>query len=86
MKEKAAVDRIEGNLAVLLVGEEEREMVVPLAHLPQALEAGDWLVVEIENGRLVSAQRDPQETQARRQRIQAKLQRLLERSRQERPA
>ncbi|GBD11871.1 hypothetical protein HRbin23_01551 [bacterium HR23] len=81
MKEKAVIDRIEGSLAVLLVGEEEREMVVPLAHLPQGVEAGDWLRVEMEEGRLVGATLDPQETQARRQRIQAKLQRLLERGR-----
>jgi hypothetical protein len=82
MKEKAAVDRLEGHLAVLLVGEEEREMVVPLHHLPHGVQPGDWLEVTIEEGRLVAAVLDPQETQARRRRMEEKLRRLLERGRQ----
>lgn len=85
MKEKAAIDRIEGNLAVLLVGDEEREMVVPLTDLPPGVQGGDWLIVEVERGRLISATLDLQETEARRQRIQAKLQRLLQRGRRGAP-
>ncbi|MFN3973657.1 MAG: DUF3006 domain-containing protein [Dehalococcoidia bacterium] len=84
MKEKAAVDRIEGPLAVLLVGDEEREVVVLLTDLPNGVQVGDWLVVEMEGGRLVTATLDPQETEARRRRIQAKLERLLERGRRQR--
>ncbi|MBI3953966.1 MAG: DUF3006 domain-containing protein [Chloroflexi bacterium] len=79
--ERACIDRIDEGLAVLLVGDDERELVVPLSALPPGAQAGDWLQVELEGGRLVQATLDKQETARRRRRIQGKLDRLLGRGR-----
>ncbi|MBI4233627.1 MAG: DUF3006 domain-containing protein [Chloroflexi bacterium] len=79
------MDRIEGNLAVLLVSEAEEEMIVPLAKLPPGIQAGDWLRVERRGGQLLSATLDPEETEARRRRIRGKLDRLLGRTEEPRP-
>lgn len=43
---KAVIDRIEGNLAVLLVGERETPLNVPLLFLPQNVKEGTWLHLE----------------------------------------
>lgn len=81
--EKAAVDRIEEGLAVLLVGEQEQEVVVPLVGLPAGVQAGDWLQVELQEGIVLRARQDPQETERRRQRMKAKLRDLLRRSKEQ---
>ena len=74
MSQKACIDRFEGALAVLLVN--EKPLVFPKSLLPHQARAGDWLQVEIEAGRLVSAQLDPGEKARTAARIQAKLARL----------
>lgn len=43
---KAVIDRIENNIAVLLVGEEEVSLDVPLNLLPDHVHEGTWLSVE----------------------------------------
>jgi len=60
--EKAVIDRFEGNLAVLLVGEEQKPMDVERTSLPTEAKDGDWLLVEIEGGVVVQATLDPQKT------------------------
>lgn len=77
--EKAAIDRIEGTLAVLLVGEEEREIVVPLAKLPKGAKAGDWLKVTLVKDQIAGAEMDAEETARRRARIQAKMDQVFKR-------
>jgi len=77
--EKAVIDRVEEGLAVLLVGAEERELVVPLARLPKGARAGDWLKVALMKGELASAELDPEETARRRARIQSKMDRVFKR-------
>jgi hypothetical protein len=42
---KAVIDRIENNIAVLLVGEEEVPLDVPLNLLPEHVHEGTWLSV-----------------------------------------
>jgi hypothetical protein len=42
---KAVIDRIENNMAVLLVGEEEVQLDVPLNLLPEHVHEGTWLSV-----------------------------------------
>lgn len=79
--EKAVIDRIEnGNLAVLLVGEEEKRLVVPRASLPQGAKEGDWLKAEIEGGKLLRVEVDPEETRKRRERLARKLEQLRRKS------
>ncbi|MDO8637403.1 MAG: DUF3006 domain-containing protein [Dehalococcoidia bacterium] len=75
--EKAAVDRIDEGVAVLLVGPEERELTVPVGRLPPGVQAGDWLKVTIVDGQLKQVELDKEETKLRRERIKAKLNRLF---------
>jgi hypothetical protein len=75
--ERAVVDRVEGELAVLLVGEHERELVIPLGDLPEGSGPGMWLRVTLEDGRLTQAEMDSETTRVRQRRIQEKLAHLL---------
>lgn len=52
---KAVVDRFEGELAVLLVGEDEIEFVVPRSELPTGTDPGTWLRIELAIDRRASA-------------------------------
>jgi hypothetical protein len=45
---KAVVDRIEGELAVLLLGDKEVKLDVALAELPSGTKEGSWLKVKFE--------------------------------------
>ena len=76
MMEKAVIDRFEEGQAVLLVGEQERKLVVPRKSLPKGAKEGQWLKVELDGERLVSAAIDQEETARARQRIAEKLERL----------
>ena len=44
----AYLDRIEGNLAVLLLGDEEKKLNFPREFLPEGAGEGDYLKLEIE--------------------------------------
>ncbi len=76
MIEKAVVDRFEDGQAVLLVGDQERRMVVPRKSLPRRVKEGHWLKVEVQGDQLISATIDEEETARARQRIAEKLERL----------
>lgn len=80
MWETAVLDRIEDNrLAVLLVGEEEVERIVPVERLPQGSRAGVWLRVRFDGDTLVEAMINEEATQRAKARIQDKLQALRRR-------
>ena len=80
METKAVVDRIEeGSQAVLLVGEEEREFIVPAERLPEGAGAGSWLQVGVEGSELTIRGIDRDEEDAVKQRIEDKLTRLRQR-------
>ena len=74
--ETAVIDRFEGDIAVLLVGSERRVLDVPRDALPMGAREGMWLKVEIDNGMLKRVELDEEATEAARQRIQEKLDRL----------
>ncbi len=76
MKEQAVLDRFEGEMAVLLVGEQERQLHVPRKSLPRETREGTWLLVELDGDHLKSVQIDPEETERARRRIAEKLDRL----------
>ncbi|HZK34879.1 MAG TPA: DUF3006 domain-containing protein [Bacillota bacterium] len=42
---KAVIDRIENGIAVLLVGQEEKRVDIPLTRLPEGASEGSWLRV-----------------------------------------
>jgi hypothetical protein len=74
MQEKAVIDRIvDGQHAVLLVGESEEEIVLPVEQLPAEAGAGMWLRVEVEDGVITEITVDDEETEAVRQRIAGKM-------------
>lgn len=80
--ERAVVDRVvDGIHAVLLVGDAETEVVVPLARLPDGAREGTWLRVRFDGPALAEARLDPDETERARARIAAKLERLRRRGR-----
>jgi hypothetical protein len=77
---QAHIDRIEdGNKAVLIIGDLEYEIVVPIENLPEGISGGDWLQVVIENGEIIEAEIDREAQAAVRQRISEKMSRLRSR-------
>ena len=79
---KAVIDRIvDGKLAVLLVGEEEKEYNVPLEDLPQGVKEGCLVSVKINEGVIVSVQLLQEETNEQQTRINEKLNKLKSRKR-----
>lgn len=73
MKTKAVIDRFEGDKAVLAVGEEHDRLVVLKSFLPKGAKEGDWLKVDVEDDRVLSASLDPNETASTKSRIADKL-------------
>jgi hypothetical protein len=59
--------------AVLLVGDEEREVVLPIEQLPAGAVPGVWVQVEVDGEQVMAIAVDPAQTEARRQRIDEKL-------------
>ena len=76
MLHKAVIDRFEEDQAVLLVGDQERKLIVPRKSLPRGSKEGHWLKLELDGDRLVNALIDQEETSKARQRIAGKLARL----------
>jgi hypothetical protein len=72
----AVIDRFEEDKAVILLGEEEKVLVVDRSRLPQGAGEGDWLMVDVREGRLVAATIDAEATEQARARIRDKLERL----------
>jgi hypothetical protein len=68
----ATIDRFEGDVAVLLVGEEETPINVRRSELPPEANQGDVLLLE--------ATIDQEETERRREDVRAKIERLKRRS------
>jgi prophage tail gpP-like protein len=81
MSEKAVIDRITEGQGVLLVGEDEREIIVPVSLVPAGAQAGTWLRVRVEGHRVMEAEIDEVETARSRQRTHEKLNRLRQRGR-----
>ncbi len=76
MTEKAVIDRFEGKVAVLAVGDDQRYVNVPKKSLPKGVKEGTWLQVELDGDRLMSAVIDNEETARAKARIMEKLARL----------
>jgi len=73
---KAVIDRFEGKFAVLIVGDDDQRINVLKKLLPKQSREGSWLQVEIQNGEVISAVIDEEETANVKQRIAEKLARL----------
>lgn len=65
---KAVIDRIEGEIAVLLVGEDELTLDVPIRLLPNGASEGTWMTISFEL--------DLKETERRKNKVSALLSKL----------
>jgi hypothetical protein len=76
------IDRIvDGEHAVLLVGDAEVEHIVPAHRLPAEAVPGTWLRVRFDDAELVEIAVDARETEEVRARISSKMERLRQRKR-----
>jgi hypothetical protein len=74
--EQAVIDRIENGIAVVLIGEAERQVNVPREQLPKGAREGAWLKVEMAADQIVRIELDREATEAARKRIAEKLEKL----------
>ncbi|EGL82263.1 hypothetical protein CathTA2_2179 [Caldalkalibacillus thermarum TA2.A1] len=79
-KVKAVVDRIEDRYVVLLMGEEEKELHVPLEQVPGELQEGEWVIATLSaQQEVISLKTDKEETEKIGTRIQEKAKHLKQR-------
>lgn len=76
MKTHAVVDRIEGENSILLVGDEQDRLVIPLKNLPAGTTIGSWLQVDVADDRVLSVTLDLNAEEAAKKRISEKLGKL----------
>lgn len=83
---KAVIDRIEeGKWAVLLVGQEQTERIVPVEQLPEDAMEGSWLRLQLDEETIRGIVVDAEETSALRSRMASKLDQLRSRQRHFKP-
>lgn len=80
---KAVLDRVIDENAILLVGNEEEEMIVSAADLPEGIQEGDRLVVTFDEQQIVALEYDEEATIEAKTRIQNKMALLRQRGRGE---
>ncbi|MDV2684947.1 DUF3006 domain-containing protein [Alkalihalophilus lindianensis] len=74
---KAILDRIvDGEKAVLLVGPDQKEVILPISSLPQDALEGDHFQVTFVNDRVVFMEKNQKEEQATKKRINNTLEQL----------
>ncbi|BAB07681.1 DUF3006 domain-containing protein [Halalkalibacterium halodurans] len=82
---RAVLDRIaEDQQAILLVGEQEKELVIPKEVLPPEAKEGDHLLIVIENDQVTSVSIDDEGTAQAKRRIKEKMARLRNKKKRER--
>jgi hypothetical protein len=74
---KAVIDRFEGDQAVLLINDGKDQLIIARQILPGDAKQGDWLQIEIKDGKVVRAVIDKDETARVKQKIANKFARLL---------
>jgi hypothetical protein len=71
--DRAVVDRIDGDRAVLLVGPGHTEVHVPAADLPAGVDAGTWVVLDLQLQPPLVLGPDPELTGERAAALQRRL-------------
>jgi hypothetical protein len=74
-----SVDRIEGDIAVLVAGTKGKQYTAQEALWPKALTEGDWVIAELDGDKVVSIEIDPDAKRAAEARIKDKLDKLRRR-------
>lgn len=77
--DRGVIDRIENGVAVVLVGDNAEEFLVPVRDLPPGAAPGDWLAIIVENGRLRALSIDQELTARRRSLVQEQRDKLKRR-------
>jgi len=79
---RAVIDRfINGQHAVLIIGDSEEQRVVDRSRLPTGAREGTWLRLQFDDDELIKATIDTAETERVRARVEEKMRRLRERGR-----
>lgn len=82
MRKRAVIDRIvDGEHAVILVGNEEQEIVYPAKELPPAAEEGSVLQVIFINGVIEQIELNETDTEQTRKSVMEQMKRLINRNR-----
>jgi hypothetical protein len=76
MKIKTTIDRFEEDNAVLIIGENKDEYIVPRPSLPHGVVIGLWLLVEVEDHHVINAVIDEEEASKVRERLAEMIARL----------
>jgi hypothetical protein len=81
MKTKAVIEKITEDNLILLVGKDEKEMIISKVEFPDSINyrEGDWLEVNLIDGKVEFISLDEAETKKVKKRIQEKLDRLRKR-------
>ncbi|SDZ49216.1 Protein of unknown function [Evansella caseinilytica] len=78
----AVLERIvEGRHAVFLIGDEEKEAIVPVEKLPVPFEEGEHFLLHIRDGVIDGMERNEEKTAAVKSRVQKKMKMLQNRQR-----
>lgn len=77
--DRAVVDRIVNDTAVVLVGPDEAEHRLPVGELPEGASEGSWLVVDPTSDPISLLEVDESLTQARTEAITRRLDRIRQR-------
>ena len=81
MKETGTIDRIEGNLAVVLYGTKEQHKIdIPLQELPEIAREGHKVVLTFDNDKIVDIKIDEEATMQAKERIQSLIDKLAKKN------
>jgi hypothetical protein len=81
LAEQAVLDRIVGQQAVLLVGKDEAERIIPASELPPDCKVGAWLLLTTDEAGKLTIRVDTEATAQAAQRIADKMNKLKQRGR-----
>jgi hypothetical protein len=76
MEKKAVIDRFEGNLAVIVFEKNEKRMIYLKNNLPKGAKEGDWLLIEIQDDKIIKIDIDFQLKEDAKRRITGKMEKL----------
>jgi hypothetical protein len=82
MGEKAVIERFEGNLAVIALEKNEKQMNYPKNNLPKGAKEGDWLLIDIQGGKIAKIDIDFQSKDDVKRRIAKKLEKIRNKNNQ----
>jgi hypothetical protein len=76
MEKKAVIDRFEGNLAVIVLETNDKQMIYLKNNLPIGVKEGDWLLIEIQGDEIIKINIDIQAKENAKRRITRKMEKL----------